>query len=212
MTYSIVARDAQTGAFGVATATGGPAVGSLVPHARAGVGAIATQGHTNPFYAFDGLAALEQGQSAEGVVYALTTGDADRERRQLILVDKTGRAAGWTGNDLDTVSGMVIETGMAAAGNLLANDRVIPEMVRAFDQSAGPLELRLMAALKAAEAAGGDKRGTFSAALKVYTDQPYPAVDVRIDYSQTPITDLEKALEAVRTGDYAEFFARLPRR
>lgn len=212
MTYSIVARDPETGAFGVATATGGPAVGSLVPHARADVGAIATQGYTNPFYGFDGLVALTQGQSAEDVVHALTFADADRERRQVIIVDMLGRAAGWTGGDLDSVSGMVVETGMAAAGNLLENAQVIPAMVTAFHEGEGAFEERLLAALKAAHDAGGDRRGTLSAALKVYTNQLYPAIDVRVDYSKSPLADLERALIHVRTGGYAEFFSQLPSR
>ncbi|WP_339646073.1 DUF1028 domain-containing protein, partial [uncultured Pelagibacterium sp.] len=121
MTFSILAHDRTNGSFGVATATGGPAVGSLVPHARAGVGALATQGYTNPLYAFDGLAALDAGQGAEAVVYALTTADSERDRRQLIVMDRTGATAGWSGQGLTAAVGLHLQTDIAIAGNLLAN-------------------------------------------------------------------------------------------
>tara|TARA_R110002051_G_scaffold125099_1_gene198497 strand:+ start:17312 stop:17950 length:639 start_codon:yes stop_codon:yes gene_type:complete len=212
MTLSILAHDRTNGSFGVATATGGPAVGSLVPHARAGVGALATQGYTNPLYAFDGLAALDAGQGAEAVVYALTTADSERDRRQLIVMDRTGATAGWSGQGLTAAVGLHLQTDIAIAGNLLANTDVVPAMAEAFARAGGPLELRLLAALTAGDVAGGDARGIQSAAIKTYSDQPYPAIDVRIDYSLNPLDDLSTVLEKVRAGGYADFFATLPRR
>ena len=212
MTFSIIARDPTTGAFGVATATGGPAVGQLVPHARAGMGALATQGFTNPLYAYDGLAALEAGRSAQEIVAELTGADSGRERRQLIVIDATGKSAGWTGGELEGSCAMVLETGFAVAGNLLSNDQVVPAMAAAFDALSGRLEDRLLAAMEAGHAAGGDSRGILSAALKTYTDQLYPAIDVRVDFSDTPLSDLSRTLDRVRTGGYADFFAQLPRR
>ncbi|MAN76179.1 MAG: fimbrial assembly protein FimA [Rhizobiales bacterium] len=212
MTFSILAHDRATGAFGVATATGGPAVGSLVPHARAGVGALATQGYTNPLYAFDGLAALEAGQGAEAIVYALTIADPERERRQLIVMDRTGATAGWSGSDLTESVGMQLQTDIAIAGNLLANSDVVPAMAEGFLRAGGPLELRLLAALTAGDVAGGDARGIQSAAIKTYSDQPYPAIDARVDYSLNPLDDLSTLLEKIRVGDYADFVATLPRR
>lgn len=212
MTFSIVARDPQTGAFGVATATGGPAVGSLVPHARAGVGALATQGFTNPLYAPDGLARLALGEAAQQVVDALTQADAEVHKRQLIVIDAKGRTAGWSGSGLTQHVGLHLEDGLAAAGNLLAADMVVPAMVDGFRAERGPLELRLLAALRAGEAQGGDARGIRSAAILVCCDQPYPAIDVRVDLSPVPLDDLETVLESTRTGEYAEFFAALPRR
>lgn len=212
MTFSILAHDRITGAFGVATATGGPAVGSLVPHARAGAGALATQGYTNPLYAHDGLAALEAGQGADAVVYALTTADPERNRRQLIVLERTGHAAGWSGPDLTDSVAMHLETGLAIAGNLLAGADVVPAMAEAFLSATGPLELRLLAALIAGDAAGGDRRGIQSAAIKIYADQPYPAIDARVDFSANPLDDLATVLEKVRIGDYADFVATLPRR
>lgn len=212
MTFSIIALDRTTGAFGVATATGGPAVGSLVPHARSGVGALATQGYTNPLYAYDGLAALEAGQGAEAVIYALTTADPGREKRQVILLDRTGHAAGWSGSALTAAAAMHLETDLAIAGNLLANPEIIPAMAEAYLRATGPLELRLLAALTAGDIAGGDARGIQSAAIKICTDQPYPLIDVRVDYSLNPLDDLSTLLEKVRTGSYADFVAELPRR
>ena len=212
MTFSILAHDRITGAFGVATATGGPAVGSLVPHARAGVGALATQGYTNPLYAHDGLAALEAGQGADAVVYALTTADPEKDRRQLIVLDRTGHAAGWSGPGLTDAVAMHLETGLAIAGNLLVDAGVVPAMAEAFLRAKGPLELRLLAALTAGDVAGGDARGIQSAAIKIYIDQPYPAIDARVDFSLQPLDDLSTVLEKVRIGDYADFVATLPRR
>lgn len=213
MTFSIVARDPKTGAFGVATATGGPAVGSLVPHARAGLGAIATQGYTNPFYAFDGLAALESGADAQAVVTALVQADDGRNGRQLIVVDRAGNTAGWSGADLTQPASAIMENNVALAGNFLAGDGVLRAMLERFTQAPGPgLEDRLLAAMYAGEDAGGDARGTRSAALKVYTDQLYPAIDMRIDFSTTPIADLAALLGEVRAPSYANFFAGLPRR
>lgn len=212
MTFSIIARDPATGAFGVATATGGPAVGSLVPHARAGIGALATQGYTNPLYAQDGLAALEAGQGADAVVYALTTADPDKDKRQLIVLDRTGHAAGWSGPRLTDSVAMHLETGLAIAGNLLAGADVIPAMAEAFLRTSGALELKLLAALTAGDIAGGDARGIQSAAIKVVSDQPYPLVDARVDFSLAPLDDLSTVLAKVRTGEYADFVAQLPRR
>jgi uncharacterized Ntn-hydrolase superfamily protein len=212
MTFSILAHDPTTGAFGVATATGGPAVGQLVPHALAGGGAMATQGFTNPLYGHDGLAYLAAGHGAEAVVYALTTADPEREKRQLIVLDRTGHAAGWSGSGLTKSVGMHLETNLAIAGNLLATDDVVPAMAEGFYRAGGALEMRLLAALTAGDLAGGDARGIQSAAIKVYHDQPYPAIDARVDHSISPLDDLSALLERVRTGSYAQFLAELPRR
>ncbi|WP_127142684.1 DUF1028 domain-containing protein [Pelagibacterium montanilacus] len=213
MTFSIVARDAATGYVGVATATGGPAVGSLVPHARPGLGAIATQGLTNPFLGFDGLEALAEGLSAGEALERVKAADADIAKRQVIIVDRNGGTQGWCGCALGAESGMVLAEGVAVAGNLLADTEVLDAMLAAYQRREGEaLEARLLAALGAGEARGGDRRGTRSAALKVYADQPYPRYDVRVDSSDHPIAQLAEVLGEVRIGDYAEFFAQVPRR
>lgn len=212
MTFSIVARDERTGAFGVATATGGPVVGVLVPHARAGVGAIATQSYTNPFYGFEGLDLLAAGHAPDKVLDMITAADEGREKRQCIVVGADGVAAGWTGELAEPSRGHAIRDGVAVAGNMLANDDVISGVLSAYEAAMSlTLEERLLAALRGGQAMGGDKRGTRSAALKVFTDQPFPAVDIRADWSATPIADLETVFEATRTGPYADFFKDLPR-
>lgn len=212
MTFSIVARDEATGAFGVATATGGPAVGSLVPYGRAGAGAVATQGYTtNPFYGFNGLGLLDKGREAQAVMDVMTGADAGRDRRQCVLVDRAGRTAAWTGDEVSAWCGSILGQGVAVAGNLLAGPDVLEAMVDAYKGAAAkPLEDRLLAALAAGENAGGDRRGTLSAALKVYTTEPYPAVDLREDWSEFPILSLGEVLRATRGVEYGDFFSRLP--
>ena len=213
MTFSIVARDPRSGAVGVATATGGPVVGSLVPHARAGVGAIATQSSTNPHYAFDGLDMLEDpGRTAREVLDRLVAADEGRHTRQCIIVDRHGGTAAWTGNACGEVAVSVARDNLALAGNLLADAAVLDSMAAAFDAASGELADRLLAALRAGNSRGGDRRGARSAALKVYTSHPYPVVDIRADWSETPINDLAQILAAVRDPQYADFFDDLPAR
>lgn len=213
MTFSLVARDPHSGAVGVACATGGPVVGSLVPHAAAGVGAIATQGNTNAFYAFDGLALLaDAALPAEVVLQRVLAGDAGRDRRQCIMVDRQGRTAAWTGPACGPHAGALTEAGLAVAGNMLSTDTVLAAMVAAYRQGGSELGDRLLAALRAGEAAGGDERGIRSAALKVYTGEPYPALDLRADWSLRPLDDLAATLEAVRAPGYASFFEAIPAR
>lgn len=213
MTFSIVARDPETGAMGVATATGGPVVGSLVPHARAGIGAIATQSQTNPHFGFDGLTLLaDETRVAQDVLDALIAGDAGRERRQCIVLDRRGATAGWTGSECVDVAAHQTLENVAVAGNFLADADVLDAMLGAFAAARGRLEDRMLAALTAGADRGGDRRGIRSAALKVYDRHPYPAVDVRSDWSETPVADLARILAATRAPDYADFFEALPGR
>lgn len=210
MTFSIVARDPFTGALGVATATGGPVVGSLVPHARAGVGAVATQSSTNPFYGFRGLDRMARGEDPEAVLAGLVAADPDRARRQCAMIDAAGRTACWTGEACNPYAATLTAPDVAVAGNMIAGPGVLEAMIAAFAPQA-PLEERLLAALEAGEAAGGDRRGTRSAALKIYTSEPYPFIDLRADWSDAPIAHLGAILGAVRDADYADFFRRVPR-
>jgi len=212
MTFSIVARDPDTGAFGVATATGGPCVGALVPNIRAGVGAIATQGDTNPYYGIDGLRLLEQGRPATAIVDELVMPDAGRSRRQMIAIGGAGAPAMFSGNDLENVAGMHAEKDFAVAGNMLENEAVLREMAAAFEASSARFEDRLLAALRAAQAAGGDKRGTQSAALLIYTDTAYATFDCRVDLSPDPIDTLANVVKLSREGEYAAFLAGRPRK
>lgn len=214
MTFSIVAKDLRTGAFGVATATGGPVVGSLVPHARAGVGAIATQGYTtNPLYGFEGLDLLASGKTAKATVEQLVASDAGRERRQCIAVGRDGEVHAWTGAEILAYNGSIARQGFGVCGNLLTSAQVLEAMVETYESKVGQaLEDRLTAALAAGQNAGGDQRGTTSAALKVYGSEIYPLVDIRSDWSERPVDHLAQILEATRGEKYAAFFKRLPTR
>lgn len=212
MTFSIVARDPETGAFGVASATGGPNVGNLVPYARAGSGAIATQGYTtNPFYGLAGMEALASGKSAKMTCDELTAADLGRERRQCVIIDVNGTAAAWTGNEINSYFGAILKQDIAVAGNLLVGPEVLNSMVEAYltaeDQ---PFERRLLAALTEGDKAGGDKRGTKSSVLKVYTDEPYPAWDVRVDWSTDPMPEMAKILDAINEDEFQQFLDRIP--
>lgn len=210
MTFSIVGHDPDTDALGVATATAGPFVGWLVPHGVQGSGAVATQAMTNPYLAIDLLQALG-GRPIEQALAMALDGDAERERRQVIAVDVTGRTAGWTGSECTGFAGHVLQQGVAVAGNIIAGRNVLDAMLAAF-ANPGALGMRLLAALKAGAAAGGDRRGTGSAALKVYQRETYPFLDLRVDSSETPVADLEALLNRATSGSYAEFFAAVPSR
>jgi len=211
MTFSIVARDAQSGALAAAAATGGPAVGALVIHGRARTGAIATQALTNPLYGIRGLELLTAGLSAEQTLHLLLKEDEARERRQLLIVDSAGATAHWSGSLCGAWFSSVAGGQMAVAGNMLAGDRVLVSMQTAFERAASlPLADRMLAALNAAQQAGGDERGIRSAALKVWDTRPYAEIDLRVDWSDAPLTQLAEVLEQVRAPAYADFFRHLP--
>jgi uncharacterized Ntn-hydrolase superfamily protein len=192
-TFSLTARCPRTGQFGVAVATRTPAVGAVVPHLRAGVGAIATQAWTNPYIGIDGLELLAQGASADQVLAAVRVWDPDVERRQFAIVDAHGGAAAHTGAETHDHAGHRTGDGFVAAGNLLAGPDVLDAMVAAFvaapDQE---VQDRLLAALAAGQAAGGDKRGKQSAALKVVDREDYPFIDLRVDEHADPIAELNR--------------------
>lgn len=213
MTFSIVARDASTGAVGVGTATGGPVVGALVPHGAARLGAIATQGYTNPLFGIDGLTLLEEGLDAEAVVDRLIAADEGRDRRQLIVIDGNGATAGWSGEGLTPHAGMILAQDVAVAGNLLARPEILEAMASAYrDAAALSLEKRLLASLRAGEDMGGDARGTRSASILTWDDQPYARYDMRIDLAADPIGALATLLSEVDGPDYGTFYEGLPRR
>ena len=196
MTFSIVARDADTGAFGVAVSTCNLAVGALVPAAKAGIGGVASQARSNPLYGVWALELLEQGKPAEQVVAEVTARDDNRDHRQLHVVDGQGRAAVFTGAACVPWAGAEAHDAFSVAGNMLAGPEVLPAMVAAYRaQNGQPLTLRLMAALQAGEAAGGDKRGRQSAAMRIVTDQPYPWLDLRVDDDPDPVGRLRTLLD-----------------
>ncbi len=199
MTFSILARDPNNGRFGVAVATCHLAVGSTVPHIRSGVGAVATQAHTNPYLGICGLERLEQNLSADDVKASLLRDDPQRDRRQFHLIDARGQTAAWTGADCGAWAGHRSRDGMAVAGNLLAGEAVLIAMEEAFLSSDPSWKLgrRLMHALQAGEAAGGDRRSSHatSAALQVSGEAAFPLLDLRIDYHDSAVLELAQLYE-----------------
>jgi len=210
MTWSLIARDPATGAFGIAVATKNFAVGCRVPHIASGIGAVATQALSNPFYGVNGIRLLRDGRSAAEVVQALTAADDGREHRQLHVMDATGRTAAHTGKDCIDWCGSTAGEGFSVAGNMLAGPAVIAETAKAYvTNSALPFPRRLITALKAGEAAGGDKRGKQSAALLIYGEEEWPDLDLRVDDHADPLAELSR-LEAVSRERWVHFSKLLP--
>jgi uncharacterized Ntn-hydrolase superfamily protein len=191
MTWSIIARDAS-GAFGVAIATRFFAVGSLCPHAQSGVGALSTQALMNPHYGPQGLAMLREGVAAPEVVKRLVAPDEGREQRQVHVIDGAGRIGQHTGGQCVDWCGAVSGDGYSVAGNMLANERVVRETAKAFQGTRRTFAERLIAALEAGEAAGGDKRGKQSAALLIYSTEEYPELSLRVDDHAEPLVELRR--------------------
>lgn len=192
MTWSLLARDGE-GRVGVAIASRFFAVGALCMHTRAGVGAIATQALVNPMYGPRGLALLEEGHDAAAVVQALTAADEGRAQRQLHVLPWAGAAAALTGADCVDWCGHQVHASFSVAGNMLAGPQVLDATARAFEARRGlPLAERLIAALCAGDAAGGDKRGRQSAAIRVQGAQDYPELDLRVDDHENPFTELRR--------------------
>jgi len=212
MTWSIIARDRRTGRFGIAVATRFFAVGALVPHVKSAVGAIATQALTNPFYGVDGLRLLEEGKTAQDVVADLTAADAGRDHRQLHVMDARGRIAAHTGTACVDWCGQLAADHVSVAGNMLAGARVIEDTVAAYEKNAGlAFPRRLIAALRAGEAAGGDKRGKQSAALLICGEEEWPDLDLRVDDHVDPLAELER-LERVSRERFVHLRRFLPSR
>jgi len=203
-TFSIVACDAATGECGVAVASKFLAVGAVVPWARAGVGAIATQAWANLSYGPDGLALLAQGVPAVDVVARLTAADEKRETRQLGIVDAAGRSAAWTGKECMPWAGHLTSDGFACQGNILTGEAVVHAMAATFERTAGLLPERLLAALAAGQTEGGDSRGQQSGALYVVKEKgSYGGyldryVDVRVDDHAAPVEELRRLLDLHR--------------
>src|SRR5579863_3145854 len=212
MTWSIVARDPGSGAFGVAVTTKFFAVGALCPHARSGAGALATQALVNPTWGPRGLRLLEEGVAAPAVVETLVGSDAGRETRQLHVLDRQGRGAAHTGRDCVGWCGHLLRRGFSVAGNMLAGAAVIEDTARCYEDAVHlPFAERLIAALDAGQAAGGDKRGKQSAALKIYAGEEYPWLDIRVDDHPEPLAELRRLYEEARRK-YLIFGRFLPTR
>src|SRR3954464_4368750 len=198
-TYSIVACDLEAGQWGVATQSKFLAVGSVVPWAEPQAGAVATQSYANPRYGPDGLRMLRDGLSAEEVVARLTNADDGRDQRQVGIVDRNGGSASYTGAECLAWAGGVTGPCFAAQGNILVSEETVTALATTFTATAGrPLAERLLEALAAAQAAGGDKRGQQSAALLVverdggYAQLSDVCVDLRVDDHEHPIEELRR--------------------
>ncbi len=211
MTWSIVAR-AEDGSLGVAVASRFFAVGALCPHARSAVGALATQALVNPLYGEAALDALARGDAPADVVAALTLADAGRDHRQLHLIDAAGRIAAFTGRACIGWCGHRHGAGYSTAGNMLAGPDVLAATAAAYESGAAlPFAERLLVALAAGEAEGGDRRGKQAAALRVHTTELYPAIDLRVDDHAEPVAELFRLWH--KSGErFRPFVACLPSR
>jgi uncharacterized Ntn-hydrolase superfamily protein len=212
MTFSIVARCQRTGALGVAVSTAVPAVGAMCPYVRAGVGAVSTQSWVNPYLAMNALDLIERGESAESALEQVLKDDPAAALRQLGLVDSEGRTATWTGPSCTGWAGQRTGAGVTVQGNMLVGAATLDGMLDAFvsgtDES---LEERLMRALEAGQAAGGDKRGRQSAALKVMRDEAYAYLDLRVDEHHDPVSELRRVFEVAR-HQFIPFVEGMPTR
>lgn len=212
MTWSLVAKDAATGQIGIAVSTCAFAVGARVPSIETGTGAIASQAFVNPFYGLRGMALLRAGATAQQVLDILTAQDEGRGQRQVHLRDKAGRIAAYTGADCVPWCGHLVRETFSVAGNMLAGPEVIAETARIFEARGDlPFAKRLIAALQAGEAAGGDKRGKQSAALLIHDEEEYALFDLRVDDHADPLAELER-LERVAHERYLHYRKVMPRR
>ena len=212
MTWSIIARDEATGRVGIVVATRFFAVGAMVPHIKTGVGAVATQAFINPLYGPQGLACLAAGLNAEQTVGRLTNGDAGRGHRQLHVMDREGRFAGHTGAHCIDWCGHLFRPTFSVAGNMLAGPAVLAETIRVYEAAPDvAFARRLIAAMQAGDAAGGDKRGKQSAALLIHDAEDYPIYDLRVDDHADPLAELAR-LHQVAQARFVHFRRAMPSR
>ena len=210
MTWSIVARDGSN--FGVAVASKFFAVGALCPHAQSGVGALATQALVNPLLAAPALAGMAQQRVPAELLAALLATDAGSAHRQFHMVDALGRGAAHTGGECIDWCGHTVREGYSVAGNMLAGPQVIEATADSYAAHAAmPFAERLITALAAGEAAGGDKRGKQAAALIVFSGQEYPALDIRVDDHAEPMLELRRLYD-VSLQRFQAFVTCLPSR
>lgn len=212
MTWSIIASDPLTRQIGIAVATRFFAVGALVPHIAPGLGGVATQALVNPYYGIDGVRLLREGRSPHDIVATLIAADESRENRQLHVMDAAGRIAAHTGSECVDWSGHVAGPGFSIAGNMLVGPQVLDDTANCYLESQErPFAQRLIAAMKAGEAAGGDKRGKQSAALLIHGEEEWPNLDLRVDDHPDPLAELER-LQHVSRERWVHFRQFLPTR
>lgn len=211
-TFSITARCPRTGMLGVAVCTAVPAVGAICPFVKPQVGAISSQSFANPYLGIDGLVLLEQGHSAQEIVEQLIADDPGRDVRQLSVVDASGNAAAFTGQSSIPWHGHHVGEGYVVAANMMVDETTVQAMARVFkDQAADALPERLLKALEAGDATGGDYRGRQSAALLVYHTEAYPSHSLRVDEHAEPVAELRRIFNVCQEQLYP-WLATLPTR
>ena len=207
MTYTIIARDKATGQFGIAVQTCNLGVGSWVPWGKGGVGVVATQARALRTYGTSGLALMRQGHGAQDALNALLAVDEDRAVRQVAMIDRTGQVAVHTGDRCFPEAGTHNGDQFCTLANMMLRDTVWDAMAEAYETAKGDFAGRLLAALHAAQAEGGDMRGQQTAALLIVDSQPnpIPLLDLRVDYDPDPVTKLTQIVHAnhAYTAEYA---------
>jgi len=204
MTYSIVAREAESGYLGVAVQSHYFSVGSIVTWAESGAGAVATQSIANPDYGPRGLALMRDGRGAAEVLATLVAEDAGREVRQVAMIDARGGVAAHTGDHCIAAAGHLIGDGFSVQANMMVDDSVVPAMYAGYARAGGDLADRMLAALDAAQAAGGDVRGQQSAAMLIVRDarseRPWRDVllELRVEDHPRPLDELRRLLDMKR--------------
>ncbi|WP_149535957.1 DUF1028 domain-containing protein [Siccirubricoccus phaeus] len=212
MTWSITAHDPKTGAFAVAVATCNFAVGASCPFVRAGVGAVSTQSMTNRYLAPAILDGMARGLTPAAAIEGAVASDPGRGIRQVHAVDRHGNSAAWTGENCVEWCGHRTAEGFSVAGNMLAGEAVVADCFARFAAgTALDLPERLMAAMEAGEAAGGDRRGRQSAAMVLATTEDFPDLDIRVDDHADPIAELRRLL-GIWTRDRKPGLADTPRK
>ena len=204
MTWSILVRDSATGALGAAVASKFFAVGGLCIHVEGGVAALATQALVNPMYAVHAMPRLRAGEGAQAVLSSLVGPDPMHAQRQFHIIDARGEIAQHSGPDCITWAGHVAGQDVSVAGNMLAGPQVVQATLEGYLAATGSLAERLLTAMEAGEAVGGDKRGKQSAGLKICTTDPYPDLDIRSDDHADPLADLRR-LHRISLERYAVF-------
>ena len=207
-TYSIVACDAEKGEIGVAVQSHWFSVGSVVPWAEAGTGAVATQAFANISFGPGGLELLKKGKTADQAIEELIDADESRDMRQLAVIDAGGNAAAYTGRKCIPAAGHYVGKNFSVQANMMLNERVWPEMADSFKKNNAPLAERLIAALEAAQQAGGDIRGKQSASLLIVKARPTGkmwedrAVDLRVEDNPEPVKELKRLLKVFRAYEH----------
>lgn len=200
VTWSLLAHEPESGSFAVAVTTCALAVGASCPFVRTGVGAVSTQSITNRYLGPAVLDGMARGLSPAAAIEGALVGDDGKHLRQIHALDRHGRSAAWTGDNCVDWAGHHIGTGWSVAGNMLSGEAVIADTIASFVARQDlALPERMVSALQAGEAAGGDKRGRQSAALKLVTAEDFPDIDLRVDDHPSPLQELERLMKLWRT-------------